>query len=381
MSRNITPSKTRDVEIAERFQSMKDQMAKLETMLQPADSPNANDESTDQTSGDEESDPEDNLMVNRVAQPAYVDSCPSGTIACNKANGELCPDSLSTNIFNRDAVECFPRAPLRAFQKQTRAQQQQVHVVEIPNNHLVKIKLQLLRDIAQNAAIINSRLLSISRADVSCSHVNELYHANTPASIEDRRAFCNTLITSDGLTKCEMDAQDKCMARDLAAIRAHALHEINGSEPKHGLSEMVHEGVEKVKEKVEAGENKIKLFFTGITKLFTSKDKETNPIWKLYKNGKIPSFMEAMQIITGLVGIIAAAAAALYGGKKALSLGGGMPMPDVSMFLPMFTQLQAAESPQQLIQILEMGLQSMVPADKWPPIEAKFDALKAKIAK
>ena len=93
--------------------------------------------------------------------------------------------------------------------------------------------------------------------------------------------------------------------------------------------------------------------------------------------------MEAMQIITGLVGILAAAASAILGGRavRKLIAGGGMPMPDVSMFLPMFTQLQSAESPQQLIQILEMGLQSMVPADKWPPIEAKFDALKAKIAK
>jgi hypothetical protein len=313
-------------------------------------------------------------------------------------------------------------------------ERQQVHAVEMPTDDVVKVKLQLLRDIAQNAAIINARLLSISRANVSCSHVNALFKGNTPASIEDRRAFCSTLITSDGLTKCEMNAQNECLARDLAAIRAQAIHDINAPETHHGLSEIVHDGVEKVKEVEKAAWERFKLGLTSITKLFTASTTK-NPLIRLHKEGHLTlsqvlflgqGFLSIVALIvlaikavyklrsnrqtSGIVlksqgaGAGAAAAAGARGGAGAGAVagagagageeavkqrqyslwnrfgGGAAGFPDVSILATMFAQLQNVGSVPELFTILETGFRQILPAEAWAPIQAKFDELKAKVS-
>jgi hypothetical protein len=201
---------------------------------------------------------------------AYVGrDCPVGMVACDPAK-ELCPDDLGTNVFNSEGDECMPRKMLR--------QQQRVQVTTIPDDREVRVKLGLLRDIVQNAAMINSRLLSISRADVSCDSVNSMFPED---SVEDRRAFCSTLVTADGLTKCEMDAQNKCIERDLTEIRRNAIQEMDEHDKKsRGI-------VSRMGDAASEGYAAFKSFLKSLLNTVTSIDTKKNPLLQLITNNKM----------------------------------------------------------------------------------------------
>ena len=214
---------------------------------------------------------------------AYVGrDCPVGMVACDPAK-ELCPEDLGTNVFNSEGDECMPRKMLR--------QQQRVQVTTIPEDREVRVKLGLLRDIVQNAAMINSRLLSISRADVSCDSVNSMFPED---SVEDRRAFCSTLVTADGLTKCEMDAQNKCIERDLTEIRRNAIQEMDEHDKKsRGILSRVGDA---------AGDTYafVKSSLKSFMNTFTTLDADKNPLFKLLQGGKM-SYSDMMGAAAAIV--------------------------------------------------------------------------------
>lgn len=218
---------------------------------------------------------------------AYVGrDCPVGMVACDPAK-ELCPDDLGTNVFNSEGDECMPRKMLR--------QQQRVQVTTIPDDREVRVKLGLLRDIVQNAAMINSRLLSISRADVSCDSVNSMFPED---SVEDRRAFCSTLVTADGLTKCEMDAQNKCIERDLTEIRRNAIQEMDEHDKKSRgiVSRMGDAAGDAAGDTYAFVKSSLKSFINS----FTTLDADKNPLLKLLQGGKM-SYSDMMGAAAAIV--------------------------------------------------------------------------------
>jgi hypothetical protein len=213
-----------------------------------------------------------------------------------------------------------------------------------------------------------------------------------------------------------MNAQNECLARDLAAIRAQAIHDINAPETHHGLSEIVHDGVEKVKEVEKAAWERFKLGLTSITKLFTASTTK-NPLIRLHKEGHLTlsqvlflgqGFLSIVALIvlaikavyklrsnrqtSGMVSQGAGAGARARGGAGAGAVkqrqyslwnrfgGGAAGFPDVSILATMFAQLQNVGSVPELFTILETGFRQILPAEAWAPIQAKFDELKAKVS-
>jgi len=163
------------------------------------------------------------------------------------------------------------KSELRRLKKQLDDQKlkQSIHVVHTPKEHTVQVPMSILRDISQNAAIINSRLLSISRANVSCSSVNRMVPDD--ANVEDRRAFCNTLMTSDNLQKCEVDEQNRCIDRDLTRLRQEL-----STDPEMTASQKEKGGII----------NQIKNYVGKLAKMATSPGPK-NPLRILYKNGHL----------------------------------------------------------------------------------------------
>jgi len=206
----------------------------------------------------------------RLPGPVYVGHCPTGTAACD-ATKRHCPADLSTNIYDSKGNECMSKSELRRLKEQLDDQKlkQSIHVVHTPKEHTVQVPMSILRDISQNAAIINSRLLSISRANVSCSSVNRMVPDD--ANVEDRRAFCNTLMTSDNLQKCELDEQNRCIDRDLALLRQEL-----STDPEMTASQKEKGGII----------NQIKNSLGKLAKMVTSPGPK-NPLRILYKNGHL----------------------------------------------------------------------------------------------
>lgn len=295
-------------DIQQRLQMMKIKIAQLEEML--ASEMKTKGVESDQNSADNDSenasDKEDMdgtslrstedaaaTQFTSLTERAFVGrDCPVGMVPCNAASEE-CPADLGTNIFNSDGNECMPRKMLRR-QQSVQAPQ----VTTIPDDREVRVKLGLLRDVVQNAAMINSRLLSISRANVSCNSVNSMFPDD---SVEDRRAFCSTLVTEDGLSKCEMDAQNKCVERDLTEIRRNAIKTMQEHEKKsRGI-------VSRMGDAVGDTYAFVKSSLKSFINTFTSFDADKNPLLKLLQGGKL-SYSDMM----GAAAAIAAAATLVY---------------------------------------------------------------------
>lgn len=295
-------------DIQQRLQMMKIKIAQLEEML--ASEMKTKGVESDQNSADNDSenasDQEDIDGTSRrstedaaatqftsLTERAFVGrDCPVGMVPCNAA-AEECPADLGTNIFNSDGNECMPRKMLRR-QQSVQAPQ----VTTIPDDREVRVKLGLLRDVVQNAAMINSRLLSISRANVSCNSVNSMFPDD---SVEDRRAFCSTLVTEDGLSKCEMDAQNKCVERDLTEIRRNAIKTMQEHEKKsRGI-------VSRMGDAVGDTYAFVKSSLKSFINTFTSFDADKNPLLKLLQGGKL-SYSDMM----GAAAAVAAAATLVY---------------------------------------------------------------------
>ena len=292
-------------DIQQRLQMMKIKIAQLEEML-ASETKNKGDDESERDSSDDDAentpDKEDKEEAAEAKQRATTQftgltdrafvgrDCPVGMVPCNAASEE-CPADLGTNIFNSDGNECMPR-------KMLRSQQRLPKVTTIPDDREVRVKLGLLRDVVQNAAMINSRLLSISRADVSCNSVNNMFPED---SVEDRRAFCSTLVTEDGLSKCEMDAQNKCIERDLTEIRRNAIKTMQEHEKKsRGIVARMGEAMGNT---YAFAKSSLKSFINT----FTSFDANKNPLLKLLKGGKM-SHIDMM----GAAAAIAAAATLVY---------------------------------------------------------------------
>lgn len=196
------------------------------------------------------------------------------------------------------------KSELRRLKEQLDDQKlkQSIHVVHTPKEHTVQVPMSILRDISQNAAIINSRLLSISRANVSCSSVNRMVPDD--ANVEDRRAFCNTLMTSDNLQKCELDEQNRCIDRDLALLRQEL-----STDPEMTASQKEKGGII----------NQIKNSLGKLAKMVTSPGPK-NPLRILYKNGHL-----SYSTLLALAAIIAKIVQAVrsYGATNGAGAGAG----------------------------------------------------------
>lgn len=288
-------------DIQQRLQMMKIKIAQLEEMISSETKNKGGGSEHDSSDDDSEnaSDKEEAAEAEQRATTQFTGltdrafvgrDCPVGMVPCNAASEE-CPADLGTNIFNSDGNECMPR-------KMLRSQQRLPKVTTIPDDREVRVKLGLLRDVVQNAAMINSRLLSISRADVSCNSVNNMFPED---SVEDRRAFCSTLVTEDGLSKCEMDAQNKCIERDLTEIRRNAIKTMQEHEKKsRGIVARMGEAVGNT---YAFAKSSLKSFINT----FTSFDADKNPLLKLLQGGKM-SYSDMMAAAAA----IAAAATLVY---------------------------------------------------------------------
>ena len=169
---------------------------------------------------------EEQLRARRAAAMAsygdkgdvYVDVCPPGYLACDGADGE-CPDEAVYGsvppMYNAAGEMCYVReGVLRArrskvneLAKKARKQGRSPY-----DSRAIDVSVGTLREMVRLAGQLSRALTNVGQMEnVGCDTVNGFYPESTEESKKGRRAFCETLLKSDGGRKCQIGANDQCV--------------------------------------------------------------------------------------------------------------------------------------------------------------------------
>lgn len=146
----------------------------------------------------------------------YVDQCPPGYLACDA--GDECPDEATYGsmppMYNAAGEMCYVRqgvlemrrAKVNELAKKARKQGR------LPQDtRQLQTSVATLRELVGLAAKLSRALTNVGNLEnVGCDTVNAFYPDGDETSKKGRRAFCETLLTTDGGRKCQIGANDQC---------------------------------------------------------------------------------------------------------------------------------------------------------------------------